>query len=201
MTSWRQLVAIGVVVSMLHLTLVDVARAGELTALPNSAAVKQQVELFGVGAKVKVRLADGKKLSGTIQGIEDSAFLVASNGSSPAPVAYERVGQLKLAKNTYKAKGPVDAEEARRVVAGLGVGRHIVVKTAAGKEYHGNIQAIKAESFSMLPDHQTMPLQIAYNEAAQLGPNLSTAAKVLIVVAVVVVLASLIAWGAAGAPR
>jgi ribosome maturation factor RimP len=200
MNSLRQLLATTVVVGMLHLTIVDVAWSAERAALPNPTSAKQQVDQFGVGAKVKIRLANGKKLNGTIEAIEEDSFLLVSKRSSPLPVAYDQVAQLKLAKNTYKAKGSVDVEEARRVIAGLGVSRHIMVKTTAGQEYHGNIQAINAESFTILPDHQTMPLQIEYNEAAQLGPNLSTGAKVLIVVAVVCG-AIIIAWAAAGAPR
>ena len=34
--------------------------------LPNSTLTKQQVELFGVGADVKVKLTSGKKLRGSI---------------------------------------------------------------------------------------------------------------------------------------
>lgn len=101
MTHWRQWVAIGMVVGMLHLTAADVARAGEPIALPNPAAVKQQVDLFGVGTKIKVRLIDGRKLAGTIRGIENTTFLMASNKTSQTPVAYEQVTQLRFARSTY----------------------------------------------------------------------------------------------------
>jgi ribosome maturation factor RimP len=181
MAHWRRWVAICMVVGMLHLTAADVARAGEPIAVPNPAAVKQQVDLFGVGAKVKVRLVDGQKLAGTIRGIENTSFLLTSSKASSTPVAYEQVAQMKFARSTYNSKShSVDAEEVRRVAVGLGLGRHIMVKTAGGKEYHGNIRAIGSESFTVLPDHQTTPLQVAYNETARLGPNLSTTAKVLI---------------------
>ena len=192
MSSWRQFVAFGLVAGMLHLTLVDVAWSAGPAALPIPATVKEEVNLFGVGAKIKVRLADGKKLNGTIEGIETSTFLVATKASSPTPVAYDQVARLKFIKETYKAKGPVDAVEVRRVVAGLGVGRHIMVKTIARDEYHGNIVAIRAESFTMLPDHQTAPVQIAYDETLQTGPNLSKGAKIAIVVLVAVVVAALV---------
>ncbi len=95
MTRWRQWVATGMVVGMLHLTAPDVAQAGEPIALQNPTVVKQQVDLFGVGAKVKVRLVDGQKLAETIRGIENSTFLMASNKTSQTPVAYEHVAQLK----------------------------------------------------------------------------------------------------------
>ncbi len=189
---WRQLVAIGVVLAILHLTVVDLARSAESAALPNNATVKQQVDQFGVGAKVKLRLANGTKLNGTIQAIGDDAFLVTSKESSPVSVTYAQVAQLKLAKNTCKSKGPVEVDEARRVVVGLGVGRHIMVKTTAGEEYHGNIQAIGVDSFTMLPDRQTESVQIAYNEILQTGPNLSRGAKIAIIVLAAVVVAVII---------
>jgi small nuclear ribonucleoprotein (snRNP)-like protein len=44
----------------------------------------------------------------------------------------------------------------------LAVGKHIMVKTTAGKEYHGNIQALDADHFTMLPDYTTAPVQVAY---------------------------------------
>lgn len=193
MNGYRQVVAIAIAVGIVHLTIVDVARPAEPSGLRNPAAVKQQVDQLGVGAKVKIRLDNGKKLNGTIKAIEDDSFLLVSKESSPTPVAYEHVAQLKLAKITYKSKGTPDADEARRVVAGLGVGRHIVVKTTAGEEYHGTIQLLGAENFSMLPDHQTTPVQIAYDEILQTGPNLSKGAKIAIGVGVAVAVLIIVA--------
>lgn len=190
MTHWRQWVAIGMVVGMLHLTTADVARAGEPIALPNPTAVKQRVDLFGVGAKVKVRLVGGQKLAGSIRDIENTSFVMASSKASPTPVAYEQVAQLEYARSTYNNKShSVNAEEVRRVAVGLGMGRHIIVKTMAGKEYHGNIQAIGLESFTILPDQQTMSLQVGYNETTQIGPNLSKRAKIILIVVGVVLAA------------
>ncbi len=45
--------------------------------------MKQQADLFGVGANVKLKLAGGKKLKGSIQGIEDGAFVLASKQDAP----------------------------------------------------------------------------------------------------------------------
>ena len=83
------------------------------------------------------------------------------------------MAELKLAKVTYKASGQPDATEAKRVVAGLGVGRHIVLKTVGGAEYHGKVVGMKADHFTMLPDHQTAPVQIAYSDTQMLSPNLT----------------------------
>jgi ribosome maturation factor RimP len=192
MISWHKGIAIGLVCCMTVLPLGDMAAFGA-TASPDRAAVKQQIDQFGVGANVKLQLADGKRLKGSISAIEDEAFLVASGREgSPQRVAYDQVAQVKLAKLTYKAAGQPDPAEARRVVLGLGVGKHIMVKTAAGKEYHGLIVAIEEGGFAVMPDKQATPVQIAYNDVLQVGPNLSTFAKVAIVAAIVVVI--FLAW-------
>lgn len=201
MYSSKKALVIVLVTSLLLLPLGDVAAWLEAATPPNPALAKRQVDQFGVGAKVKIQLADGKKLKGSISAIEDEAFLLASKADgSPQRVAYDQVAQLKLAKLTYKAVGQPDPAEARRVVLGLGAGHHVQVKTTAGKEYHGNIQAIDPDSFTILCDHQTASVQIAYNDVLHVGPNLSTGAKVAIGVIVVVAIV-VIAWAAAGAPR
>ena len=178
----KKLVVLGLVVCLGYLPVADVATLA--ATRPDSAFAKQQIDQFGVGAKVKIQLADGKKLKGTISAIEDGGFLLASKADgAPQRVAYDQVAQLKLAKLTYKAAGQPDPAEARRVVLGLGVGKHIMVKTAAGKEYHGLIVAIEDGGFAVMPDKQATAVQIAYNDVLQLGPNLSKGAIVAIVVA------------------
>lgn len=186
MYSSKKALVIALVTCLLVLPLGDVAASLEAATPPNPAVAKQQVDQFGLGAKVKIQLADGKKLKGSISAIEDGGFLLASKADgSPQRVAYDQVAQLKLAKLTYKAGGQPDAVEARRVVLGLGVGHHIQVKTTAGTEYHGNIQAIEADLFTLLPDHQTAPVQIAFADVQYVEQNLSRGAKIAIIVLVV----------------
>jgi ribosome maturation factor RimP len=181
MSDWRRLLAAGLAICLLHLSVAEAAMALP-AASPNPTLIKQQVDRFGLGAKVKIQLADGKKLKGSISAIEDEGFLLASKADgAPRRVAYDQVAQLKLAKLTYKAAGQPDPAEARRVVLGLGVGKHIMVKTAAGKEYHGLIVAIEDGGFAVMPDKQATPVQIAYGDVLELGPNLSTRAKIAIV--------------------
>jgi small nuclear ribonucleoprotein (snRNP)-like protein len=201
MNFWRRSLAIGLAVCLAHVSLADVALSFDTAMVPNAALTRQQVDLLGVGARVKVQLANGKKLRGSISGIEDGAFLlVPGRGGSSARVAYEQVAQVKFARPTYKVAAQPDAAEARRVAVGLGVGKHIVVKTLAGKEYHGNIEAIDVDHFTIMPDGQIVPVQLGYTDLVQLGPNLSKASKIAIVVVVAVVAAYLI-WFAAYGPR
>jgi ribosome maturation factor RimP len=165
---------------MMQFSLADVALSAD-TTVPNPSLTRQRVDQFGVGAKVKVELTNGKKFKGSIQSIEDGEFLLAAaKAGSPTRVPYGNVAQLNLAKNTYKATGQPDSVEVGRVVAELGVGHHIMVKTSEAKEYHGNIVAIAAGSFTVLPDHTAAPVQIAYNNVRQMGPNLSKASWIAI---------------------
>jgi hypothetical protein len=193
MDDWRKCVVMGLIVCLLNLTLADLTLARGAKSSDDPAAIKQKVEMFGVGASLKVRLAEGERMKGSVVGLgEDSLELMAKRGEAPRHIAYNSVSDVKLGKLTYRAKGAPDAVEARRVVLGLGVGRHIQVKTTAGREYHGNIQVIGTDSFRMLPDHTAVPVEIAYADTVQLGPNLSTIAKVGIIVAIAV--AIFVAW-------
>jgi len=184
MFNWQKSLAIGLAACMLVLPLGDLAVSLQAEVPPNPTLTKQQVDRWGVGAEVKVKLAGGKNLRGAISGIEDESFLlVKGQQASPKRVGYVEVAELKLAKNLYRATGQPDAIAAMRVVEALGVGRHAVVKTTAGQEYHGNIQAIDRDQFTLLPDHQSHPVQIAYSDVQQVGPNLSRAAETAIIVA------------------
>lgn len=187
MSKWHKTVAVGLVACLLGLPLGDGELRLEAKARPDPALIKQRIDLLGVGAKVKVELARGTRLRGAISAVEDEAFVLESErAAAPQRVAYEDVAQVKLAKLTYRAVAQPDPVEARRVVVGLGVGRHIVVKTTGGKEYHGQIQAIDRAYFILLPDRQATPVQVDYDKVAQVGPNLSKGAKIAIVAAVVV---------------
>ena len=183
MTNWQKFIATGLAACMLVLPLGDVTVWLEAAAPPNPTVTKQQVDRWGVGAEVKVKLAGGKNLRGAISGIEDENFLlVKGQKASPKRVGYAEVAELKLAKNLYRATGQPDPLAALRAVEALGVGRHAVVKTTAGQEYHGNIQAIDRGQFILLPDHQSQPVQIAYGDVQEVGPNLSKGAKIAIIV-------------------
>jgi len=95
-----------------------------------------------------------------------------------------------------KGKGQPDAVKMKRVAERLGVGRHVMVKTAGAKEYHGNIVALGAESFTMLPDHQAAPVQIAYGQTPTMGPNMSQGEKIAIIVmaGVAIVVTVIVVW-------
>lgn len=154
---------------------------------PNPAIAKQQVELFGVGAEVEVKLASGEKLKGSIGAIDADSFdLNAGREGLPRSITYDEVTELKV-KSTYRASGPPNAAEARGVAAGLGVGRHVAVKVISGKTFRGHLQAINEAHFVLRLDRGATPIEIAYGDVQQLGPNLSKGAKIAIGLAAVAV--------------
>ncbi|MBZ5542660.1 MAG: hypothetical protein LAO07_03150 [Acidobacteriia bacterium] len=182
MKQWNRFIVMALVFCIGILPVSDVAAlAADTPAGPEM--VKQQLDQLGVGANLKVQLADGKKLKGSVVSLGEEGFeLKGKSADAPRHIAYNNVNEVKLAKLKYRTKGTPDAVEARRVVLGLGVGHHIQVKTTAGMMYHGNIQLIDSDSFTMLPDHETTPVQIAFAEVQYVEQNLSTGAKVAIIV-------------------
>src|SRR5205814_6379545 len=110
-------------------------------------------------------------------------------------IAYDQVTEMKLTKRRYRASGEPDAAEARRVVLALGVGKHVVVNAIGGREVHGNIQAIEPGYFSVLPDQQNAPVQIAYGDVRHVEKNLSLGATIvlLVLIAAAVVVAASVA--------
>ena len=164
--------------------------AAEVHSPDHQALLKQKVDLFGVGANVKVRLAGGEQLKGFISSIDDGGFaLTAENGGGSRQVNYDQVSQLTLLIKKYKASGAPDATEVRRVVAALGAGRHVMVRTAPAS-IHGQIVAVERDHFTILPDDQDVPVQVAYGDVQQVGKNfgiLSTIGLVVVIIAVIAI--------------
>ncbi len=186
MRGWQKAIRLSLAACVLSLPCGECAFALHGKALPDSTRTKDQVLQFGIGAQVKVKLAEGKTLRGSIAGIEDGAFLLASDReASSRRVGFDEVVQIKLAKVTYRVRGRPDPIEARRVVRGLGVAKHIMVKTTAGQNLRGHIQKIGEDHFTLLPDRTATPTEVFYNDVQQVGPNLSKAQKIAIAVVVV----------------
>lgn len=159
---------------------------------PNPAVARQQVELFGVGAEVKVTLASGKTLKGSIGAIDADSFeLIARREGRRRPITFDEVTELKPARSTYRASRPPNAAEARGVAAGLGVGRHVAVRVTSGRTFRGHLQAINETHLVLRLDREARPIEIAYSDVLRLGPNLSTGAKIAIGLAAA---ALVIAW-------
>lgn len=178
MNQTARFLAVVLVVCVGLLPIGDIAAASP----PEPSAVKEQLGQYGVGANLKIKLEDGGKAKGFLVSIGEEGFeLRGKSSETPHLIAYNSVSEVRHAKLVYRAKGAPDAVEARRVVLGLGVGHHIQVRTTAGgKEIHGNIQTIAADTFTMLPDRETAPVTIVFSDVRYVEQNMSTAAKVAI---------------------
>jgi len=185
MHSFQRVIAITLIVCLMPTLCGDWITSLRAATPPNPTLAKQQVELLGVGAGVKVRLASGEKLEGAVASFDARGFdLIPRRQGSPRRIAYDRVTELKLAKSTYRASGHPDTLQVRRVVAGLGVGKHVAAKVTSGKKFRGHIQAINEDHFVLLPDRKAASVEIAYGDVQQLGPNLSKGAKIALFVIV-----------------
>ncbi len=145
---------------------------------------QRQVELLGVGAAVEVKLANGRRLDGSITSIDAGSFDLAFHHGEVRRITYGEVAEWRFVSATYRASGPPNVTEVRRVAAGLGAGRHVAVKVTSGQTFRGHIQAVHEEHLVLLRDRATIPIDIAYDEVQTLGPNLSTRAKTAIWVGV-----------------
>lgn len=186
----RQAISICLMVCLAWISSAYQVSAAEANPADHRALLKQKVDLFGVGANVKVRLAGGEKLKGFISSIDDGGFaLTAENGGENHQVPYDQVSELTLLIKKYRASGTPDPAEVRRVVAALGAGKHIMVRTTPGS-IHGQIVAVERDYFTILPDDQDIPVQVAYGDVRQVGKNfgiLSTIGLVVLIIAVIAI--------------
>ena len=184
----KKITSICLMVCLVGISSATRVSAAEVRQQSGSDLLKQKVELFGVGANVKVKLTDGRKMKGPISSIIDDGFTLAPEpGGLTRPINYDEVSELKLATRKYEASGTPDASEARRVIAALGIGNHVMVRTASMK-IHGQIKSIERDHFVILPDDQNNPVQIAYQDVQQVGKNLGILSMIGLVVVIIVVI-------------
>ena len=165
MTNWQKFIAIGLAACMLVLPFGDLAVSLQAKAPKEPTALKQKVELLGVGANVKVQPKNKPELRGSISAIEDNGFRLSSKGTaSPEFVSYDEVLFLDYVHGSYKAAGQLDPVEARRVIVGRGIGYGLKLKLSDGRALTGRTQAVDREHFTFLPDHQSEPVQISYTD-------------------------------------
>ena len=127
MNSWRKHTVIGLVICLMQLSLADVALSAD-TTVPNPSLTRQRVDQFGVGAKVKVELTNGKKFKGSIQSVEDSGFLLAAaKAGSPTRVPYGECRATESNEEHLQGDGP----------AGFRCGKARGCGTGCGPPHHG----------------------------------------------------------------
>jgi ribosome maturation factor RimP len=174
----RAVTTFGLVFSLLGASVPNPALAQGTTNASNQSLIQRQLNEFGTGADVELTLTDGKSLRGIVGAFEEQTFTFQKKGQIPSSIPYDQVREVRLARRKYRTSGQPDPVEARRAVMALGVGQHVMVRMGREKEFHGKIQIIGQEQFTLLPDRQTAALDISYSEVTHVEQNLSTAAKI-----------------------
>jgi preprotein translocase subunit YajC len=98
-----------------------------------------------------------------------------------AALAFEAV---PAAAKSPKTTSPTDTE---RRIERLGVGQHIMVRTAQGEVLHGHIVKINAQTFTLKPDDGA-PVEIAYADVAKVRKNPGPVVWMLLGAAVVIII-------------
>lgn len=148
-------------------------------------SVKHRAREFGLGADVKLNLADGNKLRGRVEALRDESFVLLPKPEGPSrELRYGDVTEIRLARVVFRADGSPDPLEVRRVALALDVGKHVMTKVAGGKTLRGHIESIQADHFVLRLDHDAGSVQIPYQEVLHLEQNLSMGAKIAIIVAI-----------------
>jgi hypothetical protein len=153
-----------------------------LRASTRNSDLKQRVEQFGVGADLKIRLANGDKIRGAVESVGSDAFVLTPKGdNAPLEIAYADLQAVSYPPRGYKTEGTPDAAAAKRVVVKFGVGEHILVKTNPDQALHGYIRGIEDDHFIFQPDGKAAVQQIAYSEVHKVHKNLSFGATIAII--------------------
>jgi hypothetical protein len=168
MNKWQKFIATGLAACMLVLPFGDLAVSLQAKPLNEPTALKQKVDLLGVGAIVTVQPKNKPELRGGISAIEDNGFRLSPKGAaSPEFVSYDQVSILDYVHGSYKAAGQPDPVEARRVIVGRGIGYGLKLKLSDGRALTGRTQAVDREHFTFLAGHESQPVQISYTDLQQ----------------------------------
>jgi hypothetical protein len=93
----RKIISTCLMVSLFSITSAQWASGADVRQPNGTALLKEKVELFGVGANVKVKRADGQKLKRPISSIVDAGFTLApKSGGLGRPVNYDQGSELTL---------------------------------------------------------------------------------------------------------
>ncbi len=182
----------------LSLTLI-VALLLMLTGAPNTFAnskgeIQQKAEIAGVGSYLEVKLKDGRRFEGRIEALEaGQVALTVQDGSGRRQVRYDQVAALKVVKRTlYRAQGKPDVFFARQAVEGLGVGEHVMVRTAGEVIRRGNIKAVDEQHFTLRLDGSGAPATINYSEVFEIHENPHLQIITVLVIAIGIGIAALV---------
>ncbi len=161
--------AVVLIASLLWMTTVD-AVAGPQSTAQSDYVIRRQVELLGPGSELKLKLADGRTLEGSIGAVDSASFeLISKKDHDRVQIDYRVVAEFEVRKVVFPEAKDMNVQ-VQRVVNQLGIGRHIQVKTSSEK-VNGNVHRIWDDHFELLLDKKWKSLDVAYTDVRELSPQ------------------------------
>ena len=163
-------ITIGLIACFLTLQIGDLALPLAAKSPDKPEQTKQKVAQYGVGTRVVVVYKGGASERGTIEAVNEENFMFLRAGNDHAnPIAYADVASINYTeKLSYKASNQRDPDQARRVVAGWGAGKHIKVKLTGGATLLGDIRTIEQDHFTLKTSSKGEPVKIAFSEVQEI---------------------------------
>jgi ribosome maturation factor RimP len=156
-------------------------------------SLQQEAVNAGVGAYLEIKLKDGSKVEGRIEALEPTQVVLTVHNSSPRSIRYDQMAEIKnIHRKLYRAKGQPDVFLVRQAVEMLGVGEHVMVRTAGQVIRRGNIKAIDAEQFTIRLDTNGEPATIQFREVYEIHENPHVILVPLILIGVGIAVAAVI---------
>lgn len=129
-----------------------------------------------------------------VLGLSDGRLVAHDSARSPSRWAEVTLPMGDVAKArpvggkaSFIVAGTTDPDVVRRVVAVLGTGRKVDVKTTAGEHFRARIRAIEEDSFTVTRGRLETPQVIPYAQVADVRPaGMHWAAKVALGVGAVI---------------
>ena len=144
--------------------------------------MQRRVAAIGQGAEIKLKLADGSRHRGIVDGIGPQWLDLRESPNQPVrSIEYAHIASLELARRVYRSHPKRDPIAAYRVALALGHEHHVLTKIRSGKTYRGHIQGIDPRVLTLRLDRTSDLISIPYEQIDHLEQNLSRLAKVAII--------------------
>ena len=136
--------------------------------------VRREMEAFGVGTPVRLKLVGGKKLAGTLSAFDSENFVLSTTGTRPPQrIAYSLVAEMQIVKAAYPELES-RFEGVKRAIGALGADRRVKITLASGTSVQGTLQRAREDGFGLIPERKREVTTIAYVDVLQLSTQSSS---------------------------
>lgn len=132
--------------------------------------VIRQVEAFGPGTEIKLKLRSGKNLRGAIGTVQEWEFeIVTGKNKPPTRIAYSDLRLLEVRRVVFPDPAS-RRDRVRRAITELGTSEYIKVRLVSGDKLTGWINNPEDGEFLLVPNQQTQGEFISYDDVTDLWP-------------------------------